>query len=56
MVRNLLLKPESHEPTIRKMHPHFFEQTPFARDPIEIANEQQRTSTSGSIDGRPVKL
>ena len=36
MIWNLLVKTQPSEPTIGQMHAHFIQQTPFARDPVEV--------------------
>jgi hypothetical protein len=50
VVGNLLVKTQTGEPTISQMHPYFFHQTPFAGDPIKIADHQQAEQHFG-IDG-----
>jgi hypothetical protein len=41
VIGNLLLKAQSSEPTVGKMHPHFVHQAPLAGDPVQIADQQQ---------------
>jgi len=38
VIRNLLLEIQPREPAVGQMHPYFFQQTPFARNPVEIAH------------------
>ena len=39
--------------TIGQMHPDFFQQVPFAGDPIEVANQQQAEQHFGVKRGAP---
>src|SRR6202021_2471687 len=41
VMRNLLIEAQSGEPTPRQMHTYLFHQFPFARDSVEIADQQQ---------------
>src|SRR6476620_4105596 len=41
VMRNLLIEAQSGEPAPCQMHTQLFHQSPFARDPVEIADQQQ---------------
>lgn len=51
MIRDLLPEVQPREPTVSQMHPYFFQQTPLARDPIQITHQQQTQQHFG-IDRR----
>jgi len=52
VLRNLLIEAQSGEPPPRQMHAQLFHQLPFARDAIEIA-DQQHTQQQFRVDGWP---
>jgi len=56
VVRNLLIEAESRKPSPRQMHAQLFLPASFARDPVEVADQQHAQQQFGSIDGLPVSL
>jgi len=56
MMRDLLVESQPGEPAPGQMHAQFLHQFALAADAVEIAISKMRSSSSGSIDGRPVSL
>ena len=55
VMRNLLIEAQSGEPSPRQMHAQLFHQFPFARDPVEVADQQHAQQQFG-IDRWPSRV
>jgi hypothetical protein len=53
---NLLIETETCEPAPGEVHAQLLDKLALAADSVQIANQQMRNKSSGSMDGRPVSL